>query len=128
MRRSLVLFGAAAFVLVGCGFLRGTVARDRYLAQMFWDLTYPQPVSEVWPAAIGEGPDGCDCFGWCKPCTQVPSCLSSCETCELCVGKATLPSSCTSQTCTSSQACGLPGQAACPAGQYCITGCCQTTP
>jgi hypothetical protein len=68
-------------------------------------------------------PNGCDCFGCCAfqtpsgpksvlllptctyatiddptkcpPCTQVPSCLNTCETCELCLGKNQLPPECT---------------------------------
>jgi hypothetical protein len=65
----------------------------------------------------------------CKPCTQVPSCLNTCEHCELCVGKTTLPLDCVSQTCPAGVTpCGLPGQAACPAGLSCITGCCQSNP
>jgi len=68
-------------------------------------------------------PNGCDCFGCCAfqtpsgpksvlllptctyasiddptkcpPCTQVPSCLNTCETCELCLGKNELPPECT---------------------------------
>jgi len=62
----------------------------------------------------------------CAPCTQVPSCLNPCDTCELCVGKSELPVSCASQVCPSGvQQCGLPGQSPCPAGQSCITGCCR---
>jgi hypothetical protein len=65
----------------------------------------------------------------CKPCTQVQACLNTCEHCELCVGKTTLPPDCVSQTCPgNTQPCGLPGQAACPSGYTCITGCCQANP
>jgi hypothetical protein len=65
----------------------------------------------------------------CKPCTQVPACLNTCLTCEICVGKPTLPPGCFSQTCPPGvAACGLPMQPACPAGFTCITGCCQTYP
>jgi hypothetical protein len=65
-------------------------------------------------------PNGCDCFGCClvpgapnpiylaptctaadfndptkcPPCTQVPSCINTCEHCEICVGKPTLPPDC----------------------------------
>jgi hypothetical protein len=64
----------------------------------------------------------------CKPCTQVASCLNTCDTCEICVGQP-LPPGCVSQTCPAGvQACGLPGQPACPAGFSCITGCCFEAP
>ena len=65
----------------------------------------------------------------CKPCEQVPSCLNTCQHCELCVGKTTLPSDCTQQTCPSGlQLCGQPGQAPCQSGYYCVTGCCEPVP
>lgn len=65
----------------------------------------------------------------CKPCTPVPACEKPCGTCELCVGKTTLPASCTDQECpVGADLCGLPGQADCPAGSFCITGCCQLLP
>src|SRR5262249_22073715 len=65
----------------------------------------------------------------CKPCTQVPSCLNPCDTCELCVGKTTLPVTCLEQTCPAGlQKCGMPGQQPCAAGWSCITGCCQQNP
>jgi len=81
----------------------------------------------------------------CHPCEPVKGCLNTCGHCELCVGKTTLPPDCNpSGSSTSSgagaggggagqcdpgvQACGLPGQAPCAAGDYCITGCCQQIP
>ncbi len=65
----------------------------------------------------------------CQPCTQVPSCLNTCEHCELCLGKTTLPPDCTQQTCPSGiQLCGQPGQSPCAAGYYCVTGCCEPVP
>ena len=65
----------------------------------------------------------------CKPCTQVPACLNTCERCELCLGKPTIPADCNGQTCPPGrQACGLAGQAPCPQGQFCVTGCCQNNP
>jgi len=65
----------------------------------------------------------------CKPCEQVPSCLNTCETCEICVGKPVLPPACSSQICPAGKAvCGQPGQPACPLGQSCITGCCTPNP
>ncbi len=65
----------------------------------------------------------------CRPCTQVGSCLNACETCELCVGKSSLPPECEDQLCPPGAAqCGLCGQPDCPAGQSCITGCCEPNP
>ncbi len=65
----------------------------------------------------------------CKPCTQVPACLNTCANCEICIGKPTLPPECTGQTCPPGrQQCGLAGQQPCPAGEFCVTGCCQPVP
>ncbi|HZO16777.1 MAG TPA: hypothetical protein VFB62_26050 [Polyangiaceae bacterium] len=76
----------------------------------------------------------------CHPCLPVQACFNDCETCELCVGKTTLPPECfdpdggaggggnPGQCPPGLQACGLPGQDPCPAGTYCITGCCQELP
>jgi hypothetical protein len=87
----------------------------------------------------------------CQPCKPVTDCLNTCEKCELCLGKTTLPPECfenttstgaggsgttttgstgtgggtTGQCEPSVQACGLPGQGPCESGFYCITGCCQ---
>ncbi len=83
----------------------------------------------------------------CEPCIPVPSCYNGCAKCELCIGKEELPPECneggaggggaggggagggggggTGQCPPGVQACGLPGQAQCGAGFYCITGCCQ---
>jgi hypothetical protein len=82
----------------------------------------------------------------CPRCTPVPGCYNPCGNCELCIGKTTLPPECyTSPPPTGDggtpsnvdggvppslqcpggeQPCGLPGQPACPAGHYCVTGCC----
>lgn len=92
----------------------------------------------------------------CQPCQPVKACLNNCEHCELCIGKTTLPADCNPSTSTSSssgaggagstssgsttgsgggtqcapgvQVCGLPGQAPCAVGSYCVTGCCQVVP
>jgi hypothetical protein len=65
----------------------------------------------------------------CHKCVQVPSCVNTCGTCEICVGKPDPGPSCTEQTCpTGVQKCGLSGQLPCPDGQYCVTGCCVTNP
>ncbi len=112
-------------------------------------------------------PNGCDCFGCCQipgapnpirlaatctagkfndptacpPCTQVTQCANTCEHCEICIGKPTLPADCgpgivdagstppppPPPVCPgTSQACGPGGidPAACPTGTGCITGCC----
>ncbi len=117
-------------------------------------------------------PNGCDCFGCCtfpeldgsyvyigseegctfdtvtdpdhcKPCTPAPSCLNTCERCEICLGKPTIPDDCfpgtggaggsggtggsqpPSERCPAGkQACGLPGDSPCEPGSFCITGCC----
>ena len=67
----------------------------------------------------------------CQPCEPVAGCLNDCKTCELCIGKPTLPASCfsdggTGQQCPPNiQPCGLPNQPACPSTEFCITGCCQ---
>ena len=82
----------------------------------------------------------------CKACTPVPGCQNTCEHCEICFGGAPLPADCFGdmagsppstdmagappppppQTCPAGQAaCGLPGQAPCDPGFYCVTGCCQ---
>ena len=76
----------------------------------------------------------------CHPCVPVPGCDNTCELCELCIGKPTLPPECygaggsggsggAPQDCPlGQQPCGLPGQAPCAAGSYCITGCCILAP
>ena len=77
----------------------------------------------------------------CRTCTPAGNCLNTCETCELCLGKTELPPECFPGTGGSGgmggmggspgercpegkQVCGLPGDAPCPAGAYCLTGCC----
>ena len=70
----------------------------------------------------------------CQPCLPVKACLNTCDHCELCIGKDTLPPDCTPdggvdgggepQCPPGIQACGLPGQLPCPVNYYCITGCC----
>jgi hypothetical protein len=65
----------------------------------------------------------------CRPCTQVAACLNTCDTCEICIGKPELPPECTVQICENGeQVCGQPGQDPCPAGYFCVTGCCQEVP
>ena len=91
---------------------------------------------------------------FCHQCTPVDSCLNTCGECELCFGRDTLPPECFPPPPTPDggfvypdgavydggsydggtppprcpadrQACGLPGDPECPAGAFCITGCCQ---
>jgi hypothetical protein len=104
-------------------------------------------------------PNGCDCFGCCvvpgvstpvllgptctaadfgdpakcPPCTQVTQCLNSCERCEVCLGKPTVPDDCRPpdggapyQCPGVNVPCGAGGvpPSQCPAGTNCITGCC----
>jgi hypothetical protein len=94
----------------------------------------------------------------CHPCKPVDACLNTCGTCELCVGKTTLPPECyppmgsgaggggaggsgmggsgaggsppqpPPQCPPGIQACGLSGQPLCTGNSYCITGCCQDVP
>ncbi|MEZ4301666.1 MAG: hypothetical protein R3B70_42420 [Polyangiaceae bacterium] len=82
----------------------------------------------------------------CEPCIPVPSCFNGCDPCELCIGKDEVPPECNpggggsggggsggsgtggsigDQCPPGIQPCGLPGQALCGDGYYCITGCCQ---
>jgi hypothetical protein len=77
----------------------------------------------------------------CRPCTPAGNCLNTCERCELCLGKTELPPDCFPGTggiggtagtggspgerCPAGkQACGLPGDAPCEPGSFCLTGCC----
>ena len=104
-------------------------------------------------------PNGCDCFGCCvvpgapnpirlaatctaadfgdptkcPTCTQVTQCANTCDHCEICIGKPTLPADCATDggtptpTCGAWLACG-PGTPLaatdCPANYGCVTGCC----
>jgi hypothetical protein len=82
----------------------------------------------------------------CPRCTPIQACNNPCGHCEICIGKPTLPPDCykkpdagpgkdstvpqeagvppTQQCPGGEQPCGLPGQAPCQAGYYCISGCC----
>ncbi len=81
----------------------------------------------------------------CHPCDPVAACLNDCDPCEICIGKPLPGPECFgeggggqggngagggpgSQCDPGIQACGLQGQAPCPPGFYCITGCCQAEP
>jgi hypothetical protein len=66
----------------------------------------------------------------CPPCTPMPECYKPCGECDLCLGKRELPASCDPcERCPEGrQPCGLPGEARCPEGEWCITGCCVASP
>jgi hypothetical protein len=112
-------------------------------------------------------PNGCDCFGCCTApganfsvrlvesctagaindpqkcprCTPSPSCVNTCDRCELCFGKNTVEADCHSTPSDPMEpyqppapacqqgliSCGPGGQVAtngCPSPTYCVTGCC----
>lgn len=66
----------------------------------------------------------------CRPCTQVTSCLNTCDHCELCVGKRQLPSDCPTDGGCPTPVCPAgvtpcsPCLPPCPSGESCVTGCC----
>lgn len=68
----------------------------------------------------------------CRPCTQVRSCLNTCDACEVCVGQTEPPADCAAnqpRRCPdAAPACGQPGEPDCETGYYCITGCCIAVP
>jgi hypothetical protein len=101
----------------------------------------PGAPTPIWLGSVdADGNPSCDLAhvgdpSRCKPCTQVTACLNPCDTCELCVGKQTLPPSCPNAhappSCSVPEcaggvaACGVDCLPACPDGQVCITGCCR---
>ena len=87
----------------------------------------------------------------CHPCAPVADCFNDCGECEICIGKPLPGPECgeggggsgpggsgpggggagggSSGQCPDGvQECGLAGQAPCPAGQFCNTGCCYAVP
>lgn len=68
----------------------------------------------------------------CRRCTPVPSCLNTCDPCEVCVGRTAPDPTCGSggaPACpTGMTSCGMEGDSRCAAGEYCITGCCVPQP
>lgn len=67
----------------------------------------------------------------CRPCTQVPSCNNPCDTCELCVGKSSLPESCGGNLAACPfdwRSCDARSGLGCGELEYCITGCCVPLP
>lgn len=101
----------------------------------------------VWlGSGVGDGPggEGTCTFALigdtsvCRPCEPVADCLNDCGRCELCIGRTSIPADCMPDgglpdggmdyRCDPGvQACGLPGDPACPTDFYCITGCCIPT-
>lgn len=75
---------------------------------------------------VTEGPTAC------PECTPAPGCDNPCDTCELCVGKTSLPASCESgalpQCGGDRSACDPLGGVGCSDLEYCITGCCAPSP
>ena len=89
----------------------------------------------------------------CHTCQPVAQCLNECGPCEVCIGRPMPPPECFPQSMPDAgpgtdvqpipvdsgpppgsqcgnglQPCGLPGQAECAFGYYCISGCCQAAP
>lgn len=68
----------------------------------------------------------------CRPCTPEPSCLNTCDECELCIGKSELPAPCSGAggpACPAGvRSCEPRTGAGCGALEYCITGCCVPLP
>ncbi len=76
----------------------------------------------------------------CHPCVPVAACLNECDPCEVCIGQPEPDPSCGeggagaggggggSQCAPGIQECGLAGQAPCPGGFFCVTGCCIAEP
>jgi hypothetical protein len=96
-----------------------------------------QSENYVWIGSLVDGAGSCNEAtvtdpSACKPCTPFLSCLNTCEECEICAGRPLPGPDCAEtggEQCTQGRApCGLPGQPLCPAGQYCITGCCVIEP
>ena len=90
----------------------------------------------VWIGSAAQNVGTCDAAhvndpSACHPCSPVPSCFNPCGSCEVCVGRTSPSADCASNAgrCPSSAAaCGQPGEPACDAGFYCVTGCCAAVP
>ena len=88
----------------------------------------------VWISALDSDKNGTCTFdsitdsSACPPCTPVVECVNECGECELCLGmtEEDLPAWCNAEDrCPApQQPCGLASDPACPAGFYCVTGCC----
>jgi hypothetical protein len=68
----------------------------------------------------------------CQPCTQVEGCFSPCDPddCQICIGQTEIPEGCDEASCPDGiQSCDPQnGNADCPEGNSCITGCCYAPP
>ena len=64
----------------------------------------------------------------CEPCTQVEGCFAPCDPddCQICIGQTEVPEGCDEAKCAEGLVSCNPqnGNADCPAGHSCITGCC----
>ena len=62
----------------------------------------------------------------CPPCTPVPSCQNTCDSCEVCVGGSGLPPGCqANDACPDGALSCATAPFACTDGTYCVTGCCR---
>ena len=91
----------------------------------------------VWIGAAQQNVGTCDAAhvadpSACPPCTRVESCFNACSACEVCVGRSAPAAGCTTpgadRCLAGAAACGQPGEADCPMGYYCVTGCCEAAP
>jgi hypothetical protein len=106
----------------------------------------------VWLGSLGPDGGGSCTFdritdpAACHPCMPVGDCLNDCGPCEVCIGRPMPPPECFPQPSDGGvdvpdagpppgmqcppdlQPCGLPGQAECQFGFYCVSGCCQAAP
>jgi hypothetical protein len=87
----------------------------------------------VWIGALDAGNQGTCTFAdiadpeKCPTCQPVGECLNECAACEVCIGAPPPGPECTpDEQCPGDlQPCGIEGQNDCPAGWFCISGCCQ---
>ena len=73
----------------------------------------------------------------CPRCTPVENCFNTCDTCEICIGKPTLPPECYEGGDTDGipeglcpdgvEPCDFSAGEPCSAGFYCVSGCCRPT-
>jgi hypothetical protein len=65
----------------------------------------------------------------CHPCQIVSGCFNTCDNCEICLGKPTLPPECLCQECPpGAQLCGAPCGTPCSPLEFCNNGCCVGAP
>jgi hypothetical protein len=95
----------------------------------------PGANTPIWVGSLDENGDpSCTTQGLndptlCHPCTMVPGCTNTCDNCEICFGKPTLPPECLCQQCApNQQMCGPPCGTPCPPGEFCNSGCCVPAP